>query len=94
MRFDWRKYLRPENYYHKLRRLFEPRWSNEGDIHVWPDDHVEWPRLRAQMKAAGFETVLDEAYLLYRRLVRPEVHARYSHRLTDTRVMAFRKCAA
>ena len=93
MRFDWRKYLKPANYLHKLRRLFQPRWSNEGDIHVWPDDHVEWPRIVARLVEAGFEVVLDESYLLYRRLARPEVHARYAARLTDTRVMAFRKCA-
>lgn len=92
MRTDWRKYLKPANYYHRLKRFFDPRWSNEGDIHVWPDDHVEWDRVAAALD--GFEVVLDEAYLLYRRLVRPEVHARYSGELDDTRLMAFRKCAA
>jgi ubiquinone/menaquinone biosynthesis C-methylase UbiE len=46
LKMDWRKYLTPENYWHRFRRLFNPRHSNEGDIHVWPDDHVQWFRRR------------------------------------------------
>lgn len=90
-RFDWRKYLTPMNYVHRLRRVFEPRYSNEGDIHVWPDDHVEWDKVRAELAAQGFEIVLQQDYLLYRKLYRPEVYEQYKDRCADTRVMVFRK---
>src|SRR5205823_2480921 len=47
--FDWRKYLKPSNYVHRVRRVFDPKHANEGDIHVWPDDHIEWDRIVATM---------------------------------------------
>jgi SAM-dependent methyltransferase len=94
LRFDWRKYLSPANYWHRLRRVFDPRHSNEGDIHVWPDDHVEWPKVTALMREHGLEPVIEQDYLLARRLYRAEVYASHCASLSDTRVMAFRKCAA
>lgn len=94
LKFDWHKYMKPANYWHRLRRIFDPRHSNEGDIHVWPDDHVEWPEIKALMISNGFETVIEEDYLLARKLYRPEVYDRYRERCSDTRVVAFRKCVA
>jgi SAM-dependent methyltransferase len=94
MRFDWHKYLKPSNYVHRLRRVFNPRHSNEGDIHVWPDDHIEWPRIAALLESRGFETVIEEDYLLYRALCRRDVYERYRHLCTDMRAMAFRKRSA
>jgi ubiquinone/menaquinone biosynthesis C-methylase UbiE len=88
---DWKKFLRPSNYVHRLRRFFNPRHTNEGDIHVFADDHIEWDRIRSVLEAMGFEVVVEEDYLLYRSLYRREVYDRYADRCSDTRVMAFRK---
>lgn len=93
LRFDWRKYLTPSNYVHKVRRLFNPRYTNEGDIHVFPDDHIEWDRITEKLTGAGFEIVAEEDYLLYRSLYRREVYDLYVGRCTDTRMMVFRKRA-
>ena len=90
-RFDWRKYLTPSNYLHRLRRVLEPRFSNEGDIHVWPDDHIEWARITEVMERHGLEVVLAETYLLYRALYRREVYDRFKDRCADTKLMIFRK---
>jgi ubiquinone/menaquinone biosynthesis C-methylase UbiE len=89
--FDWRKYLTPSNYLHRLRRFFDPRHSNEGDIHVWPDDHIEWERVKAVMAGSGFEIAVEEDYLLYRSLYRRHVYERYAGRCADMKVMIFRK---
>jgi ubiquinone/menaquinone biosynthesis C-methylase UbiE len=94
LRTDWRKYLTPVNYLHRIRRVFNPRYANEGDIHVWPDDHIEWSLITAELERQGFEIVTATDYLLNRRLYRPEVFARYRDRCSDTRLMVFRKCAA
>ena len=94
LRFDWRKYLTPMNYVHRLRRVFDPRHANEGDIHVWPDDHIEWDAIKAEMAQAGFEAIREKDYLLFNRLYRREVYDSYVGRVTDTKVMVFRKCAA
>jgi ubiquinone/menaquinone biosynthesis C-methylase UbiE len=93
-RVDWRKYLRPLNYVHRIRRLFDPRFANEGDIHVWPDDHIEWEAIIQAMAEGRCEVIVTEDYLLCRRLYRPEVYDRESGRLADTRVMMFRKAQA
>jgi ubiquinone/menaquinone biosynthesis C-methylase UbiE len=90
---DLSRFFRPANYYHKLRRLFDPRHTNEGDIHVWPDDHIEWPKIRGQLERLGFEVIRDEDYLLYRGRYRPAVYDRFVGRCTDTKVMILRKCA-
>jgi ubiquinone/menaquinone biosynthesis C-methylase UbiE len=93
VRFDWRKYLRPMNYVHRLRRVFDPKFANEGDIHVWPDDHIDWGQIKQAM-ADDFEVVLEQDYLLYQQLYRRQVYDQYSDRCSDTKVMIFRKCAA
>jgi hypothetical protein len=93
-RFDWRKFLFPRNYYGKLRRLlFDPRYSNEGDIHVWPDDHIDWTEVEAVAKREGFETLFCHDYLVCRSGYRAEVYEAYQGRCTDMRVMALRKAA-
>jgi 2-polyprenyl-3-methyl-5-hydroxy-6-metoxy-1,4-benzoquinol methylase len=94
LKVDWRKYLKPSNYYHRVLRLFDPRHSNEGDIHVWPDDHIEWDRIKQLMGEAGFEVLFEDNYLVNDSLYRREVYDRYAGRCSDTKAMAFRKCAA
>lgn len=91
LRFDWRKYLRPSNYLHRARRLFDPRHSNEGDIHVWSDDHIDWAKIKRVMSKSGFEIAIEEDYLLYRKLYRRDVYERYAGCCTDTKCIVFRK---
>ena len=91
-RFDWRKFLVPHNYYGKLRRLLiDPKYSNEGDIHVWPDDHIEWDGIDAVLAARGFEPLFADDYLVCRAGYRREVYEQYRARCADMRVAAWRK---
>ena len=90
-RFDWRKYVRPANYVHRVRRFFDSRYSNEGDIHVWPDDHIEWDAIRDVMQKNGCDPLFEEDYLLCRKLYRRDVYERFKGRCADTRAMAFRR---
>ena len=91
---DFRKFLRPSNYVHKVWRMIHPRHTNEGDIHVFPDDHIEWTRIRNLLAQLGFEVVIEENYLLYRRLYRRDVYDRYKDRCSDTKLMAFRRASS
>jgi SAM-dependent methyltransferase len=91
LRVDWRKYLAPINYLHRIRRLFQPRHAVEGDIHVWHDDHVEWDRVKEVLADFDFEVVAERDYLLYRTLYRRAVYEEYRGRCTDTKSMIFRK---
>jgi hypothetical protein len=64
---------------------------NEGDIHVWPDDHIEWDRIDAVMAESRFERVIVEDYLLYRKLYRRDVYERYRDKCVDTRMAIYRR---
>lgn len=89
--FDWEKYLSPSNYLHRIRRVFDPRHSQEGDIHVWPDDHIEWSKIKDVLASRDCEIVAENDFLLAQRRYRPEVFAAYCDRVTDTKAMIFRK---
>lgn len=90
-RINWRKYFQLSNYVHKAKSWMIPKYTNEGDLHVWIDDHIEWKLIEQQLMKFNFEVVLKEDYLLYNSLYRKEIYEKYQKRCTDTRVMAFRK---
>jgi SAM-dependent methyltransferase len=94
-RVDWRRWaglaLDVRGYLHILRRLANPRYKKEGDIHVWPDDHIEWPRIEQVLRSRGFEIVLQHDYLLYKALYDLQTYKEYKDRCTDERVLIARK---
>jgi ubiquinone/menaquinone biosynthesis C-methylase UbiE len=91
LRFDWRKYLVWSNYVAKARRIFNPRYTNEGDIHVWPDDHVEWSKIDLCLSEAGFDCVHSEDYLVNRKLYRPEIYNKYIGKCFDMKNRIYKK---
>jgi ubiquinone/menaquinone biosynthesis C-methylase UbiE len=91
LRFDWRKYLDWSNYVNKVKRIFDPRYTNEGDIHVWPEDHIEWSKIDECLFAAGFDCVHSEDYLLSRKLYRPDEYNKYLGRCSDMRNRVYRR---
>ena len=91
LQFDWRKYLVWSNYFAKMRRIFNPRYTNEGDIHVWPDDHVEWSKIDVCLAEAGFDCVHSEDYLVYRKLYRPEIYNKYIGKCFDMKNTIYKK---
>ncbi|MCL5280861.1 MAG: class I SAM-dependent methyltransferase [Planctomycetes bacterium] len=94
-RVDWRRILSRaldvRGYKHILRRLADPRYKREGDIHVWPDDHIEWDRIEQVLRAQGFEVVLEHDYLLYKAIYDLRVYHEYKDRCADERVLIARK---
>lgn len=78
-------------YANKVRQLLNPRYMTEGDLHVWPDDHIDWDEIKKILADSGFETVLLEDYLLYRRGCPTEAYAKYSAVCSDVRLLAARK---
>jgi ubiquinone/menaquinone biosynthesis C-methylase UbiE len=94
-RVDWRRLLSlvldVRGYRHILRRLANPRYKKEGDIHVWPDDHIEWDRIEQVLLSHGFEIVLKQDYLLYKAIYDLQVYEEYKERCADERVVIARK---
>ncbi len=77
----WQHLLRaavtPSRHMFRIRRFFDPRYSEEGDIHTWPDDHIEWDEVAAAAVAGGAEVVHREDYLLFEAGYDEEVWNRY-----------------
>ncbi|MBP8910381.1 MAG: class I SAM-dependent methyltransferase [Phycisphaerae bacterium] len=94
-RVDWRRFLRlvldVRGYVHILRRLRNPRYKREGDIHVWPDDHIEWDKIEAILAAEGFEIVVRQDYLLYKAIYDLAIYEQYKDRCADERVLIARR---
>ena len=92
---DVQRYLRllldVKGYKHIFRRLMNPRYKREGDIHVWPDDHIEWDQIEQWLRSEGFEIVLKEDYLLYKNDYDPDVYNEYKDKCADERVLIARK---
>jgi SAM-dependent methyltransferase len=87
----WRKMWRFDLYRDKVRVLFDPRYQGEGDIHVWPDDHIEWPRVEALLQEEGLEVMVSQDFLLFERGADPAAWEAYRSRCTDTRVVMARR---
>lgn len=86
-----REALTPNWIGYRLRKLQDPRATLEGDIHVWPDDHIDWNAIEEALRADGAEPVSTVDYLLYRPGYDQTVHALYRTRTADTRSLIVRK---
>ncbi len=87
------KYVKPSNYLWGLRLLMNPRYQPEGDIHVYPDDRIEWGRVREALREAGCEILRFEKYLVYRRRYDREMYERLRGRIDDMGCLHARKTA-
>lgn len=94
-RVNWRRFvsllLDVHGYVHIFRRLRNPRYKREGDIHVWPDDHIEWDKVERILTDEGFEIVARQDYLLYKAIYDPQVYDEYKDRCADERVLIARR---
>jgi SAM-dependent methyltransferase len=92
-RHRWQRVLQPTWWALRLR----PEWvfGREGDIHVWPDDHIEWDRIEAVLLELGCEIVHREDYLNFHAGYPRDVWARWRDAgCTDMRALTVRRPAA
>lgn len=92
---NFKRYLRllfdVKGYKHIFRRIINPRYKREGDIHVWPDDHIEWDKIEQLLIAEGLEIILKEDYLLYKNYYDVDVYNEYKDKYADERLLVARK---
>lgn len=92
---DWRRYRRlfldVPGYIHIIRRLLNPRYKREGDIHVWADDRIEWDRIEEVLGNCHFEIVLKQDYLVCSNLYNLDVYNQYKGKCADQRLLIARK---
>jgi SAM-dependent methyltransferase len=95
VRKRWQRYLMPSKYVFAVRQKIDPLfWLDEGDIHVWPADHVEWDRIAAVLGEQGAEILRTEDYLVSRAEYPADLYEAYAGRCSDMRLLVARKSSA
>lgn len=90
---DFKKYFRISNYVSwAIRKFVNPRYRSEGDIHVFPDDHIEWDKIAKLLNENSMEIVLQKDYLLYKRIYDYSVYCENRDSIQDTHLLVARKC--
>jgi ubiquinone/menaquinone biosynthesis C-methylase UbiE len=95
----WWYWLQPSRYWKRIRpkldwrRLIDPRWMPEGDLHIWPDDHIEWTRVERALADHGCAIVRSEEYLLFEPRYRRDVWGSWRTRCADMRMVIARRAA-
>lgn len=95
----WWYFLQPSRYWKRLRpllewrRWFDERWMPEGDLHIWPDDHIEWARVEDALADGGCLPEESVEYLAFEPRYTREVWERWRPRCSDMRVLIARKRA-
>lgn len=87
----WGRFFILSNYVTLIRRKFNARYQPEGDIHVWPDDHIDWRKVAAVLRQNGCHVVHEQDYLLFKRGYAPEVYEQYRMKCHDTHLMIAKK---
>ncbi|MBS1561396.1 MAG: methyltransferase domain-containing protein [Bacteroidetes bacterium] len=82
---------RPAWYAKKWKKLKDPRFQEEGDIHVWPDDHIEWPKIREVLRKSGVDSIHEEDYLLYQAHYDETVYRAFASECSDMHLYIGRK---
>lgn len=83
--------LSPKWWMKRARKTWNPRYAEEGDIHVWPDDHIEWDAIRTLFTTEGVEILRDESYLLFQPHYDVNLWQEYRDRCTDMHIIVGRK---
>lgn len=78
-------------YTSKIRRLLNPRFQLEGDIHVFKDDHIEWTEIKKIFNERGFTLLSEKDYLNYNKLYNLDVFNEYKDKISDTKLLIIKK---
>jgi len=94
---SWTRFITPRNYWNRLRplliwqRWFNRRWMPEGDLHIWPEDHIEWAQIERRLLEVGVAPLLVTDHLQYEARYQRDAWERWKDRVTDYRMWVGRK---
>jgi SAM-dependent methyltransferase len=90
-KLNYKKFISYKWYFTKLKRLINPRYQEEGDIHVWEDDHIEWHLIDGILEDRGFNKIRNEDYLVYQNHYGNDLYDNYKNRVSDMRLSVYKK---
>lgn len=76
-----------------MKAFVDRRYEREGDIHVWPDDHIEWDKVAEAMAAHGVRIERTQEYLHFVPRGGAELYERFRGRCSDMQFVFARKAA-
>lgn len=85
------KLFRLSTYFVRIKKIINPRYMSEGDIHVWPDDHIEWDKIEYVLRQSGCKKILIEDYLLYKDYYPIDIYNIYRKKCNDMRLLVYQK---
>ena len=92
MPYNFDKFLILTNYIDWfIRKFINNKYQREGDIHVFEDDHIEWPLIIDKLCSNGAEILYTKKYLLYRRNNNLNIYNKYKNSLNDMQLLVARK---
>lgn len=68
-----------------------PKFQYLGDIHVWPDEHIQWDLIEQTLKTLNFEPVYTKKYLHYKNYYPLDVFKKYQGKCVDHQIGIFQK---
>ena len=84
------KLVQPRWYLNRFKTWRNPRFQPEGDIHVWPDDHIDWRAIDDQLLSQGFEKIVSEDYLVYQPHYGYQDFLNYAGKVSDMRLTVYK----
>jgi len=91
---SWKKYanlLKPSWYLNMTKLMIDPQYQAEGDIHVFPHDHIDWDEINRIITSNGCSVIYKKDYLHYKQHYKLEHFDAYKNKCSDMRCLIARK---
>lgn len=73
-----------------IKLFINKKYQREGDIHVFPEDHIEWDKIFHAVSPT-VEIIKNVDYLMYQPKAKIDEYNNYAEQCTDTKCVIFRK---
>lgn len=74
-----------------MKAFVDRRYEREGDLHVWPDDHIKWDEVLATLQNNGMDVIRKCDYLLYQPRGGLALYEQYKGTCSDTKYIFAKK---
>jgi ubiquinone/menaquinone biosynthesis C-methylase UbiE len=74
-----------------IRTFLNKKYEKEGDVHVWPDDHINWDKIKEIFLKDGHKILTENNYLLYRPEAGLIPYNKYKNRCNDIKYIIVQK---
>lgn len=88
---SFRRFFQLRTFLRKIILIFNPNYQFEGDIHVYPSDHIEWSQIKEILLGEGCTLLQEEDYLVFKTSYYERIYLDYKNRCTDMKMIIAKK---